>query len=146
MGSDGEPLDWPIQSRSEEPFGEASMAGPLVGWSESARDYDGLLGHQYAGRLFVGGLAMDKANHTRMFSSAESSTPDIGSILKEVSAALVEKGYEPMDQLVGFLVSGDPSYITSHRNARTLLSQLERDDVLEEVVQFYLDHLDNETR
>ncbi len=89
---------------------------------------------------------MDKTNHTRMFSSADSNSPDIGSVLKEVSAALVEKGYEPMDQLVGFLVSGDPSYITSHRNARALLSQLERNDLLEEVVQFYLDRLDEETR
>ena len=89
---------------------------------------------------------MNRANHTQMFGPSSGDAIEMSQVLQEVSIALIEKGYEPLDQLVGFLVSGDPSYITSHRNARTLLSQVERNDILEEVVQFYLDHLDEGTR
>ena len=60
-------------------------------------------------------------------------------ILLTVYAALKEKGYNPINQLVGYLLSGDPAYITSHGNARTIIRQLERDELLEELVQRYLD-------
>ena len=60
-------------------------------------------------------------------------------ILLTVYAALKEKGYNPINQLVGYLLSGDPAYITSHGNARTIIRQLERDELLEELVQKYLD-------
>ncbi len=83
---------------------------------------------------------MEKSHSTRMFSTADTASGDIDAVLATVSRALTEKGYEPLDQLVGFLVSGDPSYITSHRNARHLISQWERNDLLEAIVQFYLEH------
>ena len=63
-----------------------------------------------------------------------------GEILKEVYAALSEKGYNPVNQIVGYILSGDPTYITSHKNARILIGKLERDELLEELVTFYLDN------
>jgi len=59
-------------------------------------------------------------------------------ILLQVYAALKEKGYNPINQLVGYLLSGDPAYITSYNNARALIRQLERDELLEELVKNYL--------
>ena len=60
-------------------------------------------------------------------------------VLKEVCAALTEKGYDPLDQIVGYLLSGDPAYITSHKNARVLIRKLDRDQILEELVRLYLE-------
>ena len=59
-------------------------------------------------------------------------------ILKEVYNALAEKGYNPINQLVGYILSGDPTYITNHNNARGLIRQIERDDLLEQMVQSYI--------
>jgi len=59
-------------------------------------------------------------------------------ILLNVYEALREKGYDPVNQIVGYLISGDPTYITSHRGARQLISQLERDEILEELISYYL--------
>ena len=56
----------------------------------------------------------------------------------EVAAALAEKGYNPINQIVGYLISADPAYITSHNNARNLIRKLERDDILDELVSSYL--------
>lgn len=58
--------------------------------------------------------------------------------LKEVYEALVEKGYNPINQIVGYILSGDPTYITSHNNARKLIRQIERDELLEEMVKTYI--------
>lgn len=60
-------------------------------------------------------------------------------VLITVYQALKEKGYNPLNQLVGYLLSGDPAYITSHQNARSLIRQVERDELLEEMVGTYLD-------
>ncbi len=70
-------------------------------------------------------IAADNGNETR-------------EILLEVCKALEEKGYNPINQIVGYLVSADPAYITSHNNARNLIRKLERDDILEELVAYYL--------
>ncbi len=59
-------------------------------------------------------------------------------VLITVYQALKEKGYNPLNQLVGYLLSGDPAYITSHHNARSLIRQVERDELLEEMVGVYL--------
>ena len=59
-------------------------------------------------------------------------------ILKEVYEALVEKGYNPINQIVGYILSGDPTYITSHNNARALVCKIERDDLLQEMIKSYL--------
>lgn len=63
-------------------------------------------------------------------------------ILIEVFKALQEKGYNPINQIVGYLISADPAYITSHNNARNLIRKLERDDILEELVAHYLQSVD----
>ncbi|SDF10588.1 IreB family regulatory phosphoprotein [Sporolituus thermophilus] len=59
-------------------------------------------------------------------------------IINTVYQALKEKGYNPINQMVGYLLSGDPTYITSHNNARGLIRKLERDELLEELVRAYL--------
>lgn len=59
-------------------------------------------------------------------------------ILNQVYCALSEKGYNPINQLVGYILSGDPTYITSHNNARNLIRQIERDELLEEMVKTYI--------
>jgi len=64
---------------------------------------------------------------------------DARGILKEVWKALEEKGYNPINQIVGYLLSGDPAYITSHGNARNLIRKLERDELLEELVKHYIE-------
>lgn len=61
------------------------------------------------------------------------------SILSEVYDALKEKGYNPINQLVGYIISGDPTYITNYNGARALVRKLERDEILEEVLKSYLD-------
>ena len=59
-------------------------------------------------------------------------------ILKEVYQALEEKGYNPINQIVGYILSGDPTYITSHKNARNKIRQIERDELLENMVRDYI--------
>ena len=59
-------------------------------------------------------------------------------ILKSVYEALAEKGYNPINQIVGYILSGDPTYITSHNGARKLIRQIERDELLEEMVKSYI--------
>ena len=59
-------------------------------------------------------------------------------ILKEVYDALIEKGYNPINQIVGYILSGDPTYITSHNDARNMIRQVERDELLEKMVKNYI--------
>lgn len=59
-------------------------------------------------------------------------------ILKKVYMALEEKGYNPINQIVGYILSGDPTYITSYNNARSLIRKIERDELLEEMVKTYV--------
>jgi len=78
---------------------------------------------------------------TMMFKS-EASDNSARDILQQVYAALQEKGYDPINQLVGYLMSGDPVYITSHNQARTKIRKLERHELLEELVSSYLQELE----
>lgn len=59
-------------------------------------------------------------------------------VLKEVYKALDEKGYNPVNQIVGYILSGDPTYITSHNDARNIIRKVERDELLEKIVKFYI--------
>ena len=59
-------------------------------------------------------------------------------ILEAVYLALTEKGYNPVNQIVGYIMSGDPTYITSHKNARYLIQKVERDEILEELLKNYI--------
>lgn len=77
---------------------------------------------------------------TRMFRVAQEEEPlKARDVLLRVYEALREKGYNPIYQIVGYLLSGDPAYITSHKSARSLIRKLERDELLEELVRSYLD-------
>ena len=60
-------------------------------------------------------------------------------VVKYVYEALKEKGYNPVNQLVGYILSGDPTYITSHNNARTMIRKYERDELLETIIRDYLE-------
>lgn len=61
-------------------------------------------------------------------------------ILLKVYDALLEKDYNPINQIVGYLLSGDPAYIPRHNNARSMIGKQERDELIEELVRFYLQH------
>ena len=61
-------------------------------------------------------------------------------VFERVYDALAEKGYDPVNQIVGYIMSGDPTYITSHNNARSIIGKVERDDLIEEAVRFYIDN------
>ncbi len=83
-------------------------------------------------------MSWEDSEKTMMFSVQAEEVNQARDILHQVYAALKEKGYNPINQLVGYLLSGDPAYITSHGNARSLIRRLERDDLLEELVKNYL--------
>ena len=78
-------------------------------------------------------------NNTQFFKTQPEKTISVEGILEQVYLALKEKGYNPINQLVGYLISGDPSYITSYNGARALLRKLERDEIIEEVIKSYLE-------
>lgn len=64
--------------------------------------------------------------------------PSVKDVLSHVSTALEQKGYRSVDQIVGYLITGDPAYITSHGDARVWIKKLERDEILEEILRSYL--------
>lgn len=80
-------------------------------------------------------------NNTMKFSAGFEGQNHVHDILKVVYEALQVKGYNPISQIVGFIMSGDPTYITSHNNARSLIGRLERDEIIEEIVTQYLKNL-----
>ena len=82
---------------------------------------------------------MDEMDFTRKFSLGDQRDLEIKAILASVYQALQEKGYNPVNQIVGYILSGDPTYITSYLNARAMIRKLERDELLEELVKDYLD-------
>ena len=77
--------------------------------------------------------------NTILYNSETMETDLITDIIKRVYAALDEKGYDPIAQLSGYILSGDPSYITSHNNARSLIKHVDRDDMVEELLRHFLD-------
>ena len=77
-------------------------------------------------------------NPTAIFSIRDDMDRQIHDTLQEVYNALKEKGYNPVNQLVGYILSEDPTYITTHKNARTLIRRIDRDDLLQALVRNYL--------
>ena len=73
------------------------------------------------------------------FMDLQEDTADAAQVLEQVYVALTEKGYNPVNQIVGYIMSGDPTYITSHKNARSLIMKVERDELLEEMMALYID-------
>ena len=75
---------------------------------------------------------------TRKFDAAQDKDKQIHFILTSVYEALKEKGYDPINQIVGYILSEDPTYITNHNNARTLIRKIDRDELLQVLVRRYL--------
>lgn len=80
----------------------------------------------------------EEFSETMKFEAPKENPVEPKEVLFSVYASLVEKGYNPIDQIIGYLLSGDPTYITSHNNARSLIRKLERDELLEEILRAYL--------
>ena len=78
------------------------------------------------------------SNQTTHIDICKTRDTEIDAIICRVHAALVEKGYDPISQLVGYIMSGDPTYITGHKSARSLITKVERDEILEVVFRKYL--------
>lgn len=78
-------------------------------------------------------------NETMMFSVDKEKVNEARELLLSVYQALKEKGYNPINQIVGYILSGDPTYITNHLDARSAIRRLERDELLEEILRFYLE-------
>ncbi len=79
----------------------------------------------------------DKSNETKKFTFSDESN-DKRDILKRVYASLEKKGYNPINQLVGYIISEDPTYITNHEGARALIVRLDRDELLQDMLRRYL--------
>ena len=80
----------------------------------------------------------DYKKDTVFFNTVKENKADVGEVLTEVYTALSEKGYKPINQIVGYIMSGDPTYITSYKGAGSLIVKVERDEILEELLRNYI--------
>lgn len=81
---------------------------------------------------------MAEISSTQFFKVELEQEDSVKKILEEVYNALKEKGYNPVNQIVGYIMSGDPTYITSHKNARSIIMKAERDELVEELLTEYI--------
>ena len=79
-------------------------------------------------------------NNTQFFTVQKEPELQVSDVLEIVYKALKDKGYNPVNQIVGYIMSGDPTYITSHNNARSLIMKVERDELVEEVLKTYIEN------
>ena len=83
---------------------------------------------------------MGDMKNTQFFKTVQDDTKlEVSQVLEQVYVALTEKGYNPINQIVGYIMSGDPTYITSHKSARSLIMKVERDEILEELMKNYVE-------
>lgn len=80
---------------------------------------------------------MDLTN-TMFFVVPNEAQPQVSEVLHDIYFALKEKGYNPISQLVGYVMSGDPTYITNYKNARSMITRIERDEIIEALFEFYI--------
>ena len=80
---------------------------------------------------------MQDKNQTQFFKVEKEPEIQVKDVLEIVYRSLSEKGYNPLNQIVGYIMSGDPTYITSHNNARSLIMKVERDEIVEELLADY---------
>lgn len=83
---------------------------------------------------------MQDLGNTQYFKVQTEAETGVKVILSAVYEALTEKGYDPVNQIVGYIMSGDPTYITSHKSARSLIMKVERDEIVEELLTEYIRH------
>lgn len=86
---------------------------------------------------------MKDITETMSFESDDFKRDNIKHVLRLVNEALEERGYNSVNQLAGYLISNDPAYISSHKNARTIIQSADRYEIIEELVRFYLDSIKN---
>ena len=82
---------------------------------------------------------MKKLENTQYFKIQSDQELKVGDVLQLVYQAMTEKGYDPVNQIVGYIMSGDPTYVTSYKNARYLIMKVERDELLEELLKNYIE-------
>lgn len=82
---------------------------------------------------------MNDINNTQYFKVQKDQDQVVKGIIDSVYLALTEKGYNPVSQIVGYIMSGDPTYITSHNGARSMIMRVERDEIIEELLREYID-------
>ena len=82
---------------------------------------------------------MGEIHNTQFFQAVQENKMDVSQVLDQVYVALTEKGYNPVNQIVGYLISGDPTYITSHKSARSLIMKVDRDELVEELLTKYIE-------
>ena len=81
---------------------------------------------------------MADLSNTQYFKVQKDNPVGVKEVIEQVYSALSEKGYNPVNQIVGYIMFGDPTYITSHRNARSLIMKVERDELVEELLKEYI--------
>lgn len=82
---------------------------------------------------------MKKLDNTQYFKIQSDQEISVSEVLQLVYQAMTEKGYDPVNQIVGYIMSGDPTYITSHKGARSLIMKVERDELVEELLRVYVE-------
>ena len=83
---------------------------------------------------------MGEIHNTQFFQAVQENKMDVSQVLEQVYVALTEKGYNPVNQIVGYIMSGDPTYVTSFNGARSLIMKVERDELVEELLKAYIEH------
>lgn len=83
---------------------------------------------------------MADINNTQFFNFLAEPEFSVKTVLELVYTAMEEKGYNPVSQIVGYIMSGDPTYITSHKNARSMIMKVERDELVEELLTEYINN------
>lgn len=83
-------------------------------------------------------MGMQDLENTQFFQVEAEPETGVKLVLATIYEALTEKGYNPVNQIVGYIMSGDPTYITSHKNARSLIMKVERDELVEEMLKEYI--------
>ena len=81
---------------------------------------------------------MQEINNTQYFKVQKDQVIEVKDVIARVYEALTEKGYNPVNQIVGYIMSGDPTYITSHKGARSMIMKVERDELVEELLNEYI--------
>ncbi len=85
---------------------------------------------------------MEDLSSTKYFKIQPEQNVSVSEVIENVYKALKEKGYNPVTQIVGYIMSGDPTYITSHNNARSLIMKVERDELVEETLRYFITNKD----
>ena len=83
---------------------------------------------------------MSNSNNTQYFKVLGEQQDKVKNILVDVYASLAKKGYDPVNQMVGYIMSGDPTYITSYDNSRGKITRIERDEIVEELMKVFVEH------